>query len=168
MLPVCRTIRRRKMKIKQLVIGVVMALTPTVAMGQTCDYPWPTSGQYPADMDKPFEVGRYYRHPYTQVIEILGKVCFAYDTLVDEDGNVVDQVCADEKLAYRHAQGRVALNPPSLPKKSLVWFDGRNFLYPSGYLDVNRPVREWGKLPEGCLVPSTVVMVEQGRVVIKY
>lgn len=116
------------------------ALTGGPAVAQsTCSYPWTPDHDYYGK----FEVGRFYMSPYNEVVEVLGEV--------------------SGRLYLRNVKGFYC---KTKPKYDLVYVRGAEFLTADCTIPAKADVQSFGKLPDGCYVPSTVVTVVDGKLTI--
>ncbi len=119
---------------------VLLALTGSPAAAQsTCSYPWTADHNYYGR----FEVGRFYMSPYNEVIEVLGEV--------------------GGKLYLRNVKGYYC---KTRPKFDLVYVKGSELLTADCTIPARSDVQSFGKLPDTCFVPSTVVTLVDGKLTI--
>jgi len=135
-----------------LVAGVVAGLvlaTASPLQAQTCEFPWGPDW----DPTAKFEVGAHYMDPYSNVIEILGSTCRAWDEWAG------GRVCVRAVLGVRNVKGRAIRTSVG---KGLVYVENGLFYYANGEFPAETPLDngKWGKLPIGCYPTTTVAFIE--------
>lgn len=134
---------------------------PTWATEQTCAFPWAADH----DVAAPFTPG-FYRHPYAAVIEVLAPVCLATDYRQNEVGQWV-LYCGEPGFAIRRVSGKVGVSDQSRMTKRAVYLDTttQTWKYADQVIPASTPQGTWGKLPDECYPPSTMVAVEESGAV---
>lgn len=146
----------------KLLLAAVFVLQPfvygsipvdTIGTGQppsqaTCEYPWVADHNPSAR----FTVGAFYRHPYTDVWEVLGEI----------DGRLYVRSVQGAHVGCQNLGIRAV---PPLPR--LVYVKDGLFYAADCTIAATTLIRMFAKLPEGCYHRSTVITVHHEAVTVR-